>query len=92
MIIFDSKEMGNDYFNQNLINYNSSQRIRNRYNNESINDYKDSGFKNFLSSSLFLQEHSSIENYSNQTDSENKYNLEFNNDDSKSDFLCRKKK
>ena len=86
MIIFDSTEMGNDFFSQNLFDDNLS------INNESINDYKDSGFKNFLSSSLFLQEHSSIENYSNQTDSENKYNLEFNNDDSKSDFLCRKKK
>jgi hypothetical protein len=32
MIIFDSTEMGNDFFSQNLINYNSSQRIRNRYN------------------------------------------------------------
>ena len=85
MIIFDSTEMGNDFFSQNL--FDDYLII----NNESINDYKDSGFKNFLSSSLFLQEHSSIENYSNQIDSENKYNLEFNNDDSKSDFLCRKK-
>lgn len=84
MIIFDSTEMGNDFFNQNLFDDNLS------INNESINDYKDSGFKNFLSSSLFLQEHSSIENYSNQTDSENNYNLEFNKDDSKSDFLYRK--
>ena len=85
MIIFDPKEMENDFFSPNLFDDNLS------INNESINDYTNSQFNNLLSSSLFLRENSIIANNQNKKDSVYYNNLKFNNDDSNSDFLYKKR-
>ena len=99
-MIFYSDDIRTDSFNQYLFDDYSDNY------NEMLSDHGNSGLRNLLSSSWFLQEHSdnkndyvqnginnliNIREPLNINQNEQSNNLEINNDDCKSDFLDKKR-